>query len=348
MATLEGTVTINAQQQDLLQYANDARDFDGYIYMPGENTPPADWTKQSVYDSSVVHPENPSGLYFETWTKGNTTMFVIRGTEFNDAGDRSNDLQMLTGQAGQQNIEFCQYYQQHQNDFAGKRVIFTGNSSGASDAEAAAVVFGKEAIGTNGYGTQPVINKLAEKLGLTVSNNPSDFSDKIINFNTQTDAVGNAGTHFGKTLYVPGPDDIWQKLSQIPTGTALDAFLDAYYHFYDGHLPNNFNGYNLTNPSGDSRITDTPSATASFFHLFGEALRTLLSGKDPSTATISFEGPDSARTFKIGLGQNIYTFNANNTATVTSTNQLSDQAKAQIVSALFSGNSNLNQVNINK
>lgn len=287
MTTLEGTVTINAQQQDLLQYANDARDFDGYVYKPEENTPPADWTKQSVYDSSVKNPENPSGLYFETFTKGNTTMIVIRGTELNDAGDRANDLQMLKGQAGTQNVEFCKWFQQNQSQFEGQRVIFTGNSAGASTAEAAAAIFGKEAIGTNGYGVQPIIDNITNQMGIpSVSSNPADYADKIIDFNTGSDIVGNAGTHLGTTLYVPEPSDIWQSLTGLPSNT-LTALLDAYYYLYDGHLPNNFNDYNLNNPSADPRITDQPSDMANFFHAFGEGLRNLLSGQDASAATVS-------------------------------------------------------------
>ena len=48
------------KQLDLLQYANDSRDFSMYIYNVEKYTPPSGWTSKLVVNNNDI-----SGLYFE-------------------------------------------------------------------------------------------------------------------------------------------------------------------------------------------------------------------------------------------------------------------------------------------
>lgn len=270
------TLELTYDQLDLLQYANDARDFNTYIYAPSENSVPSGW--QLIFSSdSLSNTIDIQGLYFEIFEKDNTVMFIIRGTELADKNDLMADYQMMQGKVPEQLKIFNNLYNENTQIKAiieGKRVIFTGNSMGQSYAEVMAAIYDKECIGYNGYGTQEWVQKAAQELAhKTISNNPELYKDTIINYITQTDFVGNAGTHIGQNLYVPGPDNFINFLAN--TDMKIFSLYDLIYHSYSGHLPNSFNNFDLNNPLTNTAITDIPSVDAQNFNLIAETARKL-------------------------------------------------------------------------
>lgn len=259
---------LTEKQLDLLQYANDSRDFSMYIYNPIKLLPPDGWAKSSIFIDD-------GGLYCEIFQKDNTIMFVVRGTEITSAADIATDLDMFKGKIPKQLDILNDFYTNNevQNLIAGKRVIFTGNSMGQSLSEAMAAIYNKEAIGNNGYGVQPWIEKAALKYtGQPIVLDPAAYNDRIINYITQTDFVGNAGAHLGKNLYVPGPEGVLDFISSVDGQYTLS---DLVYHSYAGHLPDNFNKYDLNNPASNPAITDMPGQDAINFQHIGEQARSI-------------------------------------------------------------------------
>lgn len=68
--------TLSKEQLDLLQYAEDARKFSEYIYNPNTSVPPTGWEDKFTYDNNTT-----TGLYLKVFSKDNTVMIVIKGTE---------------------------------------------------------------------------------------------------------------------------------------------------------------------------------------------------------------------------------------------------------------------------
>lgn len=294
------------EQKNLIEFGNDSRDFSDYIYDPNGKTYPLGWTiKANVYELTDI---NLKGLYFEIFEQGDTIMFVIRGTQPQENDDLNSDLQMLRGEVPDQ-LRVLDYLYNNdstiKNLIQDKRVIFTGNSLGKSLADAMAVLHDKESIGNNGYGIQPWIQKAATELGYGfISDNPDTYKDRIINYITDTDIVGNAGTNLGQNYYVPGPDNFMGFLSEHIG--KFCPLVDLIYHSYSGHLPDNFNDYDLNNANNDPNITTIPSETASYFNRLGERIRTaLMKTKSIDGISIKFED-DSNYYFKLSAEKSAY------------------------------------------
>lgn len=304
-------MTLTTEQQNLLLFGNVSRDFSMYIYDTNKYSIPSGWNlKFSVteYSQSI----DLKGLYFEIFEQGDTVMFVIRGTELTDSSDINTDLQMLTGNVPDQLKVLDSIYNDSsiiQQIIQNKRVIFTGNSMGKSLADAMAVLHDKESIGNNGYGIQPWIQKAANELGYGyVSDNPDTYKNNIINYITDTDLVGNAGTNLGQNYYIPGPDNFVKFLSEHDG--QFFSLADIIYYSYSGHLPSNFNDYDLNNPNSDSNITTDPSAAAKLFNKLGEAIRTTCKKLKSNNIEIQFK--DNSYYFKLSAVENVYTGNLGN------------------------------------
>lgn len=295
-------MTSTTEQQNLLLFGNVSRDFSDYIYNPGTKTPPDGWTKLLSVD--YFQDIEVQGLYFEIFSQNDTIMFVIRGTELSDSSDLNTDLQMFTGNVPDQLKVLDQLYNSSiiQNILQDKRVIFTGNSMGKSLADAMAVLHDKESIGNNGYGIQPWIQKAAIELGYGyVSDNPDTYNNTIINYITDTDVVGNAGTNLGKNYYIPGPDNFVKFLSEHDG--QFFSLADLIYYSYSGHLPNNFNDYDLNHPESDPNITDSPSGIGRLFNKIGEDIRTTC--KKINSGELQIKISDDTYYFKLSVEKTV-------------------------------------------
>lgn len=261
--------TLSKEQLDLLQYAEDARNFSEYIYNPNTSVPPTGWEDKFTYDNNTT-----TGLYLKVFSKDNTVMIVIKGTE-QTVTDWTSNIEMANGKLPTQLADLYEYYTQNdelQKFIAGKNVIWTGNSLGGSLAQAMAAINYEQAITYNAYGTLPWLPDAAYKLNEhLLSDNPETYKNTIINYITQTDLVGNAGSHYGQNLYIPGPDGLIKFLSD--TGYKFIDMSDVIYYSYAGHLPSAFDNYNLNNPTLDENITDSPSDIGKLFNKVGEAFR---------------------------------------------------------------------------
>lgn len=208
-------------------------------------------------------------------------MFVFKGTELSDFADIYNDLAMLRNDVPAQLQDFFNnvfYSDDIQTLIQGKNILFTGNSLGGSIAEAAAtVVDNATAITFNSYGVASWVNEFRIEHGFEPILDSSEFNDRIINFISDQDFIGNAGEHIGQNIYLDQGNllsDYLNSYGTNPTEIELkNLFKDV---FTKTHLPTAFDDYNLKNVTMDSNFTNLPNQKTINITKFGESIRKII------------------------------------------------------------------------